>query len=330
VSVQLSLLGYFFLGFALIVLGRTIHYLAVTRYLRERGIVATGDRWRIRDWSEWSVYRKARLADHQPLTWWYVLWALQIVVFIWMIGWFASFGGALKFGTPTYPSPGTTNVEGYTTVFDVTHSGYRQWSFPAFGLVFVAVGLALPMLMRIGIFAKPPAWMQKWFARFFLGFAIFWTTICFIATYADYRRAVNAMRNNRAQLIEGVVTDFKPMPYTGHAMESFVVQGVRFEYSDYVITAGFNNTSSHGGPVREGLPVKIWYLGGEILRLDVKKRPNQSMKPTTPLRTAFSMFATTPSTSSRFPASLVRFASSRSRTPAVSLFNDSRGLSLSR
>ena len=85
-----------------------------------------------------------------------------------------------------------------------------------------------------------------------------------------YRRAVNAVRNHRAQVIEGVVTDFKPMPYTGHAMESFAVNGVRFEYSDFVITAGFNNTSSHGGPIREGLPVKIWYSGGEILRLDIK------------------------------------------------------------
>jgi hypothetical protein len=54
------------------------------------------------------------------------------------------------------------------------------------------------------------------------------------------------------------------------------------------------------------------------------------MKPTAPLRSNFSVFAITPSTSSRFPASLVRFASSRSRTPAVLFFNDSRGLSLSR
>ena len=34
--------------------------------------------------------------------------------------------------------------------------------------------------------------------------------------------------------------------------------------------------------------------------------------------------ATTPSTSSRRPASVVRFGSSSSRTPAVLLFNDSR------
>ena len=57
---------------------------------------------------------------------------------------------------------------------------------------------------------------------------------------------------------------------------------------------------------------------------------NQSMKPTAPLQCVFRVFATTPSTSSRFPASLVRFASSRSPTPAVLLFNDSHGLSPSR
>jgi hypothetical protein len=54
------------------------------------------------------------------------------------------------------------------------------------------------------------------------------------------------------------------------------------------------------------------------------------MKPTSPLRENFSVFATTPSTSSRFPASLVRFASSRSHTPAVLFFNDSRGSPLFR
>jgi len=58
--------------------------------------------------------------------------------------------------------------------------------------------------------------------------------------------------------------------------------------------------------------------------------PNQTMKPTAPLRNAFSMFATTSWISSRCPASLVRFALSRSRTPAVLLLNASRGLSPSR
>jgi len=57
---------------------------------------------------------------------------------------------------------------------------------------------------------------------------------------------------------------------------------------------------------------------------------NQPMKPTAPLRSNPSVFATTPWISSRCPATLVRFASSPSRTPNVLLFNASRDLSLSR
>jgi hypothetical protein len=62
-------------------------------------------------------------------------------------------------------------------------------------------------------------------------------------------------------------------------MESFVVQGVTFKYSDYAIIAGFNNRASHGGPVREGVPVKIWYWHGQILHLQIKNEPNQLLQP---------------------------------------------------
>ncbi len=165
----------------------------------------------------------------------------------------------------------------YTTVFDVSQSGFRQWWFPASGLIFIAVGLALPALIRAGVFRKVPPAMEKWFPRVILGFAIFWTLTSFVGTFGGYWSAVQIMRSDRAEVVEGVVTEFKPMPHSGHAMESFVVNGVRFEYSDFVITAGFNNTASHGGPIREGLPVKIWHSDGRILRLDVKK-PNQAMQ----------------------------------------------------
>jgi hypothetical protein len=52
-------------------------------------------------------------------------------------------------------------------------------------------------------------------------------------------------------------------------MESFCVSGVCFRYSDYVVTAGFNQTSSHGGPIRDGLPVRVTYIGNTIVKLEV-------------------------------------------------------------
>jgi hypothetical protein len=58
--------------------------------------------------------------------------------------------------------------------------------------------------------------------------------------------------------------------------------------------------------------------------------PNQPMKPTAPDRNNHSELATAPSTSSRFPAVLVRLATSRSRSPAVLFSTIARGLSLSR
>jgi len=167
------------------------------------------------------------------------------------------------------------NSGGFHTVFDASNSGYRYWWFPAIGLVFVGIGLAVPTLIRTGAFRKPAPWMEKWFPRFFLGFAIVWTSASFLATFVEYRTSVNALKANNAQVIEGPVTDFHPMPFSGHADESFVVNGVKFAYSDYVVTAGFNNTASHGGPIREGLVVRIWHFRGRILRLDVKDEPNQ-------------------------------------------------------
>ena len=158
----------------------------------------------------------------------------------------------------------------YRTIFDVTQVGYKSWPFAAFGLIFVVLGALLPTLIRNGVFRKTPPAMAKWFPRFFLGFAIFWTATAFVGTFTNYRRAINAMKMNRTAIVEGLVTDFHPMPFEGHREESFRVQGVTFHYSDYIITSGFNNTSSHGGPIREGLRVKIWHLNGKILRLDIK------------------------------------------------------------
>ena len=98
-----------------------------------------------------------------------------------------------------------------------------------------------------------------------------WTVVTFALTYPDYQTLVNAVDSGQINVVEGKVSDFKAMPLSGHAMERFCVSGVCFEYSDYVVTAGFNNTSSHGGPIREGLPVRVIYVGNCIAKLEVKR-----------------------------------------------------------
>lgn len=104
---------------------------------------------------------------------------------------------------------------------------------------------------------------SKIIAYYFFGFALLWTTFSFVVTWREYSRLYNAIVTGHARLVEGVVTDFSPMPVTGHAMERFCVSdsSACFEYSDYVVTSGFNNSSSHGGPIRAGLRVRVTYIG---------------------------------------------------------------------
>jgi len=160
----------------------------------------------------------------------------------------------------------------FRTVFDAAHAGYSTWSFPAFGLIFVCVGALLvfrPALMLKIMPSGLQGRARTVFSWFFLIFAVLWTAVSFAATYVQYQTVTTALQNGRYSVVEGPVTDFVPMPYTGHSEESFVVGNRIFSYSDYIVTSGFHNTASHGGPIKAGLYVRVTYLGNLILRLEV-------------------------------------------------------------
>jgi hypothetical protein len=158
----------------------------------------------------------------------------------------------------------------YVTVFDAAAQPLRNWPFPAFGLIFVMIGIVLVF---------KPAWVpfgHRWlrqglFPWLYLLFAIAWTISSGLAVGLDSYRAVQALRSGSYSVVQGEVENFTPMPIEGHADEQFDVGGVHFAYSDFEVTAGFNNSASHGGPIRPGLPVRIAYRGNEILRLQVKR-----------------------------------------------------------
>jgi hypothetical protein len=267
VRIELGVGEYFLIGFAFVLLARTIHYLAVTRYLREHGIVAATEGATIRDWAEWSAYRKARITRHESLTWWYFLWFTQVFLLFWLAGWFAFAGGAIKLGKPSHFVDTTADSDGYRTVFDVAQVGYRHWPFALSGLIFVALGFALPALIRSRIIRTNRPNLGKWFSRIFVIGGTLWTAATLAGTFVQYRQVVDALQTGRAKIVEGRVEHFAQVPTKS---ESFDVNGVKFWYSDNVVIAGFNHTAYLGGPIREGLPVKIWYWNGQILRLQIK------------------------------------------------------------
>jgi hypothetical protein len=153
----------------------------------------------------------------------------------------------------------------YVTVFEITQKPF-QWWFSAAGLIAISAGFVMILIAR----KWPSQTRAKFTGYFFVIFGSVWSIGTFAGTFSQYRKCVEAYRTGKYQIVEGVVENFAPMPYEGHCDECFSVQSKRFCYSDYEIQAGFNRSASHGGPIRQGLPVRVGYYDGQILRLEIR------------------------------------------------------------
>jgi hypothetical protein len=156
----------------------------------------------------------------------------------------------------------------YDTVFDACDAGYRDWPFVLVWLLFAGGSLAWLSWERRS--SKP----DRPFVRTALpylasGFLVLWGAVTFTSSYRSYREVTSRLRAGQYESVEGTVTDFEPMPREGHRYERFIVAGHLYEYSDYGRTPGFNNSSSHGGPIRPGLHVRIADIDGLIARLEI-------------------------------------------------------------
>jgi hypothetical protein len=160
----------------------------------------------------------------------------------------------------------------YHTIFDISQVGYKAWPF-------VLIGVAL-MLVTISMFLFPRFWeripfrgpefMRRYGVYIFTGFFTIWTLLVFATTYSDYAYAKNEYLEGKVGVVEGAVSNFKPgTNERGSAYESFCVKGACFTYSDYEESAGFNTMTINGGPIREGLPVRVTFVGNTIVKLEV-------------------------------------------------------------
>ncbi|MBV8674658.1 MAG: hypothetical protein JOZ33_14595 [Acidobacteriaceae bacterium] len=152
----------------------------------------------------------------------------------------------------------------YRTIFEISHKGFAWW-FALAGLVPAIVAAVLWTFPKIG----ENSWRIKWVKYFMPVFALIWV-IGVIPTWLEYTKLQRQYRRGVFSVVQGRVEDFHPMPPQGHSEECFTVEHQRFCYSENIVSAGFNNDSAHGGPIRAGLPVRIAYVGNNILRLDVR------------------------------------------------------------
>ncbi|MBD1575662.1 hypothetical protein HC723_04240 [Vibrio sp. S11_S32] len=165
----------------------------------------------------------------------------------------------------------------YEVVFMMARGGLGSLTFAIPGLVFIAIGFFL-IKNRDRLAKYRSRLFVTIFSWFFFVFAVLWTLLAGLGIGLIQYQLRSDYAEGNYEIVEGIVENFEPMPYEGHQSESFTVNGIKFKYSDFRVTSGFNNTKSHGGPIRENLPVRISYIGNTIIKLEVGTRANKTIK----------------------------------------------------
>jgi hypothetical protein len=168
---------------------------------------------------------------------------------------------------------GATMDAPYQVVYDVALQDACIW--PNL-LVWVGLGALMVLaLIALNKVSEAPAASSYIERNKLQTFVILFAALLFVVIgYALNNQArrvlADAERSGAATSVDGVVTNFVPWPNAPHKMERFCVADSCFEYSDFVSTGGFNQTSAKGGPIRDGLHVRLLHVGGLIVRLEVQ------------------------------------------------------------
>ena len=155
----------------------------------------------------------------------------------------------------------------YELLFDVSSAPRDNSVLYASALLAVVGVVLLGLAPRAGPFrARPGAWRV---------FMAAWTALVCLVVGGELWSRLGPGWTAEARVVEGVVQDFVPASPDGPKIESFVVAGIRFQYADWAERRGFHQTSASGGPIREGLQVRIRYVGPSedptIVRLEARE-----------------------------------------------------------
>ena len=158
----------------------------------------------------------------------------------------------------------------WVTIFSVEDHPPFDLAAAAIGSLFFLLGIALAAL-RVGPESGSGEWYRRAFGLLFAAFGLGFAVIAVGGGYLQHVSLVSALRTGRDHVVTGVVTNFRPMPANGHGVESFDVAGQHFEYSDSDDRGGFNRSSTFGGPIHAGERVKIAFIKGVILNLQIAR-----------------------------------------------------------
>ena len=101
-------------------------------------------------------------------------------------------------------------------------------AIPAIMIIFM---LIFPLIIKKSYEGKDVKLNIKFVKLFCLAgilFVALWSTVVLIAQLNMYNKTVGAYSRGEYQIVEGYVENFDPMPYEGHANETFEINGVKF------------------------------------------------------------------------------------------------------
>jgi hypothetical protein len=157
----------------------------------------------------------------------------------------------------------------YKTVFDVAQGGYQQWGYTRAGAI---IALVAAIMFVISLTLKPKPIRLNWFNWLMIVvvvFGLFWTGLVWRDTHGAYASLRQDLIAGNCQVVEGTVDNFHPVTPGEIYHEYFFVNGVKFDYSDYIESPGFHQTQKQGGPIHPGLRVRIHHRDGVIAKLEI-------------------------------------------------------------
>jgi len=167
----------------------------------------------------------------------------------------------------------------YTVVFDARNAGVPGWEAIPIALFFVALTYSKRQVPS----SKPRAPALAWFLRNALFiFACTAAVVTTLVTVGSTLRVRYRLDHGDYTVVEGVVSDFVPGDWIGHRHELWRVRSgdkdYWYTYSKSIITSGFRQTQEEGGPIRNGVRVRIADMDGLIARLEVATADLEGMR----------------------------------------------------
>ena len=176
-----------------------------------------------------------------------------------------------------------------SVVFDITQANWQSninWAPVAFYVVLGSIKLVMNMLYkRKAITEHGFSWFYDKVTRalpFILlvfGFAV--AALYARRAHADYTALRSAYEKGQCEITDGTIEHFVPGRYTKYdSLESFDIGTKQFAYPSPGNTAAYKTTAADGGPMKNGLHVRIHRCEGDIARIDIiedVKPQNQPM-----------------------------------------------------